>query len=52
MGAWLLSHLGRNCKVLDMMNNCCAECSEENGGVSLKMCKACKLVKYCLLSYE
>ena len=25
---------------------CCAECGEE-GGVSLKMCKSCMLVKYC-----
>ena len=33
-----------------MMKNqitaCCAECGEE-GGVSLKMCQSCMLVKYC-----
>jgi hypothetical protein len=27
-------------------NGCCAECGEE-GGVSLKTCKACMLVRYC-----
>ena len=26
---------------------CCAECGKEEGGVSLKTCKSCKLVKYC-----
>lgn len=26
---------------------CCAECGEEEGGVSLKACKSCMLVKYC-----
>jgi hypothetical protein len=25
---------------------CCAECGEE-GGVSLKMCKSCMIVRYC-----
>jgi hypothetical protein len=29
------------------MTHCCAECDKEEGGVSLKMCKACMLVKYC-----
>jgi len=27
-------------------NSCCAECNEE-GGASLKICKACTSVKYC-----
>ena len=26
---------------------CCAKCGEEEGGVSLKACKSCMLVKYC-----
>ena len=26
---------------------CCAECGEEGGAVSLKTCKSCMLVKYC-----
>ena len=30
----------------DATTHCCADCGEE-GGVSLKMCKACMLVKYC-----
>ena len=31
-----------------MMTSCCAECgSEAGGGVSLKACKSCMLVKYC-----
>jgi len=29
-----------------MTNRCCAECGED-GGVSLKICKACMLVRYC-----
>jgi hypothetical protein len=28
------------------MLHCCAECGND-GGVSLKTCKSCKLVKYC-----
>ena len=31
---------------MSMTTGCCAECGEE-GGVSLKTCKACMLVKYC-----
>jgi TPR repeat protein len=30
-----------------MSSSCCAECGKEEGGVSLKMCKPCMLVKYC-----
>ena len=30
-----------------MTSSCCAECGEEGGGVSLKLCKSCMLVKYC-----
>jgi TPR repeat protein len=33
-------------KISDMTTICCAECSKE-GGASLKICKACMLVKYC-----
>ena len=32
--------------ITSMTTGCCAECGEE-GGVSLKTCKACMLVKYC-----
>ena len=31
----------------DAIARCCAECGKEEGGVSLKTCKSCKLVKYC-----
>ena len=27
--------------------DCCAECGKEEGGVSLKTCTSCKLVRYC-----
>ena len=30
----------------DAMTHCCAECGKE-GGVSLKVCKACMLARYC-----
>jgi hypothetical protein len=32
--------------LVDTTVHCCADCGEE-GGVSLKACKACMLVKYC-----
>jgi hypothetical protein len=31
---------------MNQINSCCAECGKE-GGVSLKVCKACMQVKYC-----
>ena len=31
---------------MNQINACCADCGEE-GGVSLKVCKSCMLVKYC-----
>ena len=31
---------------MNQINVCCAECGKE-GGTSLKMCKACMLVRYC-----
>ena len=30
-----------------MTTACCAECGEEEGGASLKMCKPCMSVRYC-----
>ena len=33
-------------------NSCCAECGEEEGGVSLKICKACMFVRYCNASCQ
>jgi TPR repeat protein len=32
---------------MTMTNYCCADCGKEGGGVCLKVCKACMLVKYC-----
>jgi len=37
---------GREEKEYMATNSCCAECGEE-GGVGLKTCKSCMLVKYC-----
>jgi hypothetical protein len=31
---------------MNLITACCAECGKE-GGVSLKVCKSCKLVSYC-----
>jgi hypothetical protein len=31
----------------DASVHCCAECGKEEGGASLKACKACMLVRYC-----
>jgi hypothetical protein len=31
---------------MNQINACCAECGKE-GGISLKVCKSCMLVKYC-----
>ena len=36
-----MDHLG------NAVAHCCAECGEEEGGVSLKTCKSCMLVRYC-----
>jgi hypothetical protein len=33
-------------EMMNQINACCAECGKE-GGISLKMCMSCKLVKYC-----
>ena len=32
---------------MNQINICCAECGKEEGGIGLKACKSCKLVKYC-----
>ena len=30
-----------------IVNACCADCGKDGGGVSLKACKSCMLVRYC-----
>ena len=39
-------HEKKNGQSWDEMTHCCAECGEE-GGIALRTCKLCMLVKYC-----